>query len=304
MNRPSSQFYTWQGYRCAYEYYGATDSTSALPLMLIHPIGVGLSRQFWHRFCQEWQQKGLKNPIYNPDLLGCGESEMPRLAYQPEDWAEQLNYFLETIVKQPVIVVVQGALLPTAIALVQLQQKSNLIRGLVLSGPPAWRVMTEASSPTQPRLAWNLFFDSPVGRLFWEYARRRKFVESFSIRQLFAEAESVDTEWLDFLEDGAKNPKSRYAVYSFLAGFWRKNYAPDMAAITQPTLVTFGKKASSISRSGFSETPEIRSQAYQNGWQNAQCRIISGRNVLPYESTEEFVEVVHKFLKTIPEVGL
>ncbi|MDY7024611.1 MAG: alpha/beta hydrolase, partial [Cyanobacteriota bacterium] len=292
------QYYTWKGYRCAYEIHSPVDATSSpdLPLLLIHPIGVGLSRQFWYRFCDRWQQRGYQNPIYNPDLLGCGDSEMPRIAYQPEDWAKQLHEFLCTVIQRPVLVIVQGALLPTAIALVELQQQTNLVKGLVLSGPPAWRVMTDAGSPTQHRLLWNLLFDSPVGSLFWLYARRRQFVESFSVRQLFAETEAVDQQWLDLLETGATDAKSRYAVFSFLAGFWRKNYESAMKEIKQPTLIAFGEKASSISRKGFSETPEQRAQIYQSQWQNAKSRIIPGRNVLPYESTENFIDIVAEFL--------
>lgn len=297
------KIYTWQGYQCYYEYYPAINSINnhESGLLLIHPIGVGLSGTFWHRFCQEGRKQGLNHDIYNPDLMGCGNSQMPKLAYYPEDWAEQVNYFLHNIIQKTVIILVQGALLPVAIALIQLQKNSdsNLIKGLILSGPPAWRVMTEARSEQQQKLAWNLFFDSPIGNLFWLYARRRQFIKSFSIRQLFAKAEDVDQNWLDLLEKGAKNDKSRYAVYSFLAGFWRKNYTDIMAEISIPTLAVFGTTASSISRSGFSETPEQRCQLYEKGWRNCQSAMISGRNVLPYESTAEFVEVVGKFINDL-----
>ncbi|CAD5926261.1 hypothetical protein PCC9214_00986 [Planktothrix tepida] len=300
---PEKKSYTWQGYQCLYEYYPGINpiNNNESALLLIHPIGVGLSGKFWHRFCQEGRKKGLNHDIYNPDLIGCGNSQMPRLAYYPEDWAAQVNCFLHNIIEKPVIILVQGALLPVAIALIQLQKNSNsnLIKGLILSGPPAWRVMTEPRSEQQQKLTWNLFFDSPIGNLFWLYARRRQFIESFSIRQLFAKAEDVDQNWLDLLEQGAKNDNSRYAVYSFLAGFWRQNYTDIMAEISIPTLAVFGTTASSISRSGFSETPEQRCQLYETGWKNCQSAMISGRNVLPYESTAEFVEVVGKFINDL-----
>lgn len=65
-----SQFYSWQNYRCAYEIYQPINTTSeGIPLLLIHPIGVGLSRRFWQRFCREWYNTGQRNSIYNPDLL-------------------------------------------------------------------------------------------------------------------------------------------------------------------------------------------------------------------------------------------
>ncbi|HEY9862686.1 MAG TPA: alpha/beta hydrolase [Candidatus Obscuribacterales bacterium] len=296
------KFYNWQGYQCSYEYYPAVNPNNQdISLLLIHPIGVGLSGNFWYRFCQESRKQGLNYAIYNPDLIGCGKSEIPKVAYYPQDWAEQLHYFLQNIIQKPVIIVVQGALLPVAIALTQLQNQSNsnLIKGLILSGPPAWRIMGEPGSEKQQKLAWNLFFNSPIGNLFWLYARRRQFIESFSIRQLFAQAEDVDQNWLDLLETGAKNAQTRYAVYSFLAGFWRQNYTDIMAKISIPTLAVFGTTASSISRSGFSETPEQRCQLYEKGWKNCQSAMIPGRNVLPYESTSEFVKIVAKFINQI-----
>jgi hypothetical protein len=40
-----TQFYTWQNYPCAYEVHQPINSDpEGIPLLLIHPIGVGLSR--------------------------------------------------------------------------------------------------------------------------------------------------------------------------------------------------------------------------------------------------------------------
>ena len=298
-----TQFYTWKNYRCAYEVYNPINQTTdnGIPLLLIHPIGVGLSRKFWDRFCREWYEKDCQNSIYNPDLLGCGESDMPPVAYNPTDWAEQLQHFLQTVVQKPVIVVVQGALLPVAIELVRLQ--SNLVRGLVLAGPPAWAVITKPSKGLKQKIVWNLL-ESPFGSAFYRYARRPQFLDSFSIRQLFADQDSVDEEWLDTLVKGAVNPDSRYAVFSFLAGFWRQNYQDAIASITKPTLVVVGDTASSISQSGKGETPDERIADYLKFLPNGHGVKMSGRNVLPYESTAKFVTVVTDFVKDISPTGL
>jgi len=47
---------------------------------------------------------------------------------------------------------------------------------------------------------------------------RPQFLRSFSTRELFADFDRVDAEWLDTLIKGA-NPASRYAVFSFYLGF-------------------------------------------------------------------------------------
>lgn len=293
-----TQFYTWKDYRCAYEYYTSTHTSTddSTPLLLVHPIGVGLSSKFWHRFCHEWLQTGCGNSIYNPDLLGCGESDMPHIAYTPIDWAEQLQHFLQTVVQKPVVIIVQGALLPVAIALVELQP--NSIRGLVLAGPPAWAVMTQATATRQQRLTWNLL-DSPLGAAFYRYARRPQFLRSFSTRQLFASAQGVDSEWLEMLVAGAENLNSRHAVNSFLAGFWRQNYELSIKALAQPTLVTLGESASSISRAGKAETPDQRLSDYLEYLPQGQGFKLPGRNVLPYESTTAFVEAIVPFIHNL-----
>ena len=298
----STQYYTWKQYRCAYELHSPAqpEATNNTSLLLIHPIGVGLSRRFWERFCRQWLQVGQTNPIYNPDLLGCGESDMPRLAYTPSDWAEQLQHFLQTVVQKPVVLLVQGALLPVAIELVKLQvnQSSNSkkwIRGLVLAGPPAWALITQPTPAWRHQAAWNLL-DSPLGSIFYRYARSRDFLRSFSTRELFAQASNVDSEWLDTLSQGAANPASRYAVFSFLAGFWRQDYGAALTKISEPTFVVYGQRASSISRTGESETPDQRLSSYLEHLPDSKGVEIIGRNVLPYESTKEFVTVTSSFI--------
>lgn len=289
----STEFYTWQNYRCAYEHQPTNSTPEGIPLLLIHPIGVGLSRQFWRRFCHEWHNTGHRNPIYNPDLLGCGESDMPHVAYTPGNWARQLQYFLQKVVQKPVIVVVQGALLPVAIELVQ--KEPNLIAGLILAGPPAWAVITKQSPEWQQKLLWNLL-DSPFGNAFYRYARTPKFLTSFSTRQLFASDDAVDAEWLNTLVAGAENPESRHAVFSFLAGFWRQNYSSAIASIEQPTLVVVGETASSISQEGKKETPDERLADYLACLPQGRGIKMNGRNVLPYESTAEFVAAIAPFI--------
>lgn len=290
----SPQYYQWQKYKCAYTSYNS-DINSEYAIVLIHPIGVGLSGIFWRRFLDAQAKSSVKMPIYNPDLLGCGASDLARVAYDPKDWASQLNYFIDKVIKKPVILLVQGASFPIAIYMSSGDLKSDNIKGLILSGPPAWNIMINGGNLRISEIIWNLFFDNIIGSLFYEYARRREFIKSFSIKQLFANPEDVDEQWLDMLTEAAKEKKSRYAVFSFLAGFWRKNYLKLMTKLDQKTLLLMGDKATSVSKDGFKENPEQRIELYKENIPNVEGEIIKGRNVLPYESTDQFLEEVIKF---------
>ncbi|MBE9222935.1 alpha/beta hydrolase [Cyanobacterium stanieri LEGE 03274] len=293
---PETKFYTWKKYQCAYTEYSSDDESQSLPLVLIHPIGVGLSGIFWHRFLKAITDCDGSYKVYNPDLLGCGESDLPRIAYDPKDWAMQLNFFLENVVKKPCILVVQGASFPISVYMAAGDLKCDLIKGLILSGPPAWNIMTNGGNLKISEIVWNLFFDSFVGSLFYKYAQRRKFIESFSVKQLFASPDDVDDEWLSMLEKGAVNPKNRFAVFSFLAGFWRKNYLKLLQKLDQKILLLMGDTASSVSKDGFKESPDQRIELYSKNIANLEGKKIKGRNVLPYESTEEFLNEVRLFV--------
>lgn len=298
----SPQYYYWQNFRCGYTVNQLHQFLPQAPaIVLIHPVGVGLSGIFWERFIQTWLAQNPHSVVYNPDLLGCGSSDMPAVAYYPVDWAAQLEYFITQVVQQPVVLIVQGASLPIAIKLIQNSASSNLIKGLVLSAPPAWRTITDPAKPLAQKLFWNLLFNSPLGlgKLFYLYAQRRQFIESFSVRQLFADAAQVDDNWLDKLSEGGKNLASRYAVFSFLAGFWRADYQQAIAQIQQPTLVIFGEQSSSISREGKQETVQERLDNYTKYLSQGQGCIIPGRNVLPYESTSDFVKVAGDFVQKL-----
>ncbi|MCX7595060.1 MAG: alpha/beta hydrolase [Fischerella sp.] len=289
-----TQFYTWQNYRCAYQVYQPINSAPVgIPLLLIHPIGVGLSRQFWQRFCREWYHQEHRNPIYNPDLLGCGESDQPYVAYTPTDWAEQLQHFLKEVVQKPVIVVVQGALFTVAIEL--FQKEPNLIAGLILAAPPAWPLIKKELPQRQQKLIWNLL-DSPLGNIFYRYARREKFLRDFSTKQLFESSHNVDAEWLNTLRAGAENVDSRYAVFSFLAGFWLKDYSSAVVSIHKPTLVVVGENTSSIAKEGKKVTPDEWLADYLKALPQGRGIKVPGRNVLPYESTAEFVTAISPFI--------
>ena len=198
---------------------------------------------------------------------------------------------------------VQGALLPVAVKLMSLPAAEK-VKGLVLSGPPAWPLMTTSTPTWKSKLAWSLF-SSPLGSAFYRYARREKFLKSFSERQLFAEPEDVTTEWLSMLHKGSRDMNSRYAVFSFLAGFWRQDYESVIATIQQPVLVVMGEKASTIDRNVAKQVDNVvhksqqRVKPYLEHFPSATEVIVAGRNIPPYESAYNFSQVVRSFIQNL-----
>ena len=263
-------------------------------MLLIHPIGVGLSSQFWDRFINCWRKSDSTTNLLAPDLLGCGWTNHPNRPLGPEDWAKPLVETLRKNSNKPAILVSQGASLPIALAVIEIAP--DLVSGLVAISPPSWRILEEAFPKSQSQLLWKLLFQGPIGFLFYRYARRRKFLKKFSINNLFANSEKVDAEWLDMLEKGATSMSTRWATYSFLAGFWRRNWTQQWQDIDKPMWLLFGKHATGIGRSKGWDDAEERIDNYEKRLPNAISLSIDGRNVLPYESTSDCVEKLQGWL--------
>ena len=265
------------------------------PLLLIHPVGVGLSSRFWDRFIRYWKEDDPETVLLAPDLLGCGEAECRRDPLTPDDWAKALVGLLRDRNDGPAVLVAQGTTLPIALAL--LEKAPDLVCGMVAISPPGWRVLHETFPIKRSWQLWRWLFQGPIGNLFYRYARRRSFLKTFSQKNLFAKAETVDEEWLESLNKGSKDMNSRWAVYSFLAGFWRRDWEPQLTNLNLPLQVVFGGSATGIGRSRSWDDLDQRLATYRRKLPDAVIETIPGKNVLPYESPEECVNCVRNWLR-------
>ena len=277
----------------------ASNTSTEQQLLLVHPIGVGLSSRFWDRFVACWQAGNSTPVLLNPNLLGCGTAPCPARPLTPEDWAEPLIHLLREQAKGPAVLVSQGASLPIALAIVD--RAPELVSALVAISPPGWRVLKQEFPQSRARWLWRIFFDGLIGNLFYRYARRRRFLEEFSRKNLFARPESVDDEWLEMLKQGSRAMDTRWAVYSFLAGFWRRNWEPQLTTLNIPVQILFGINATGIGSSKTWDDLEERLGTYREKLPNASISTIPGRNVLPYESTEECVNSVREWVTTLQQ---
>jgi pimeloyl-ACP methyl ester carboxylesterase len=263
-------------------------------LLLIHPIGVGLSSRFWDRFIQRWRSETADIELLAPDLIGCGNAPCSTAPLTPNDWAQPLLTLLKERNAGPVVVVTQGSSLPIALALIH--QAPEWVSGLAAISPPGWRVLQEPFPIERSRRLWRWLFQGPIGNLFYRYARRRGFLLAFSRKNLFADADTVDEEWLETLRQGSRAMETRWAVYSFLAGFWRRDWEPQLTRLCLPLLVVFGRSATGIGRSRDWDDVDQRLATYRQKLPAAAIETIPGRNVLPYESTEACVQCLSTWL--------
>lgn len=296
--------YLFGGFECAYRRKPAAPGFEGKPpVLLIHPLGIGLSSWFFDPFLEQWNG----SEVWVPDLIGCGASEAwvpdQRTLAVPEDYVRSLQALWRDEIRRPMVALSQGGLAPLAIRLAAQEsstfQGSRAVRGLVLASPPEWQTITDGLSEAEvqrnfERLGATLGSPSALGTLGYRALCARPFVRFFSDQFLFAEA--ADARFVDACCEFAR-PSRRWPVLAFNAGLMgQRGLGDELRRLRQPTLVLAGETAGKpLSDDG---------RGYEQAMQNAQVRKLAGRNVLPWESTSATCEAVLSFVDSVSGAGL
>lgn len=252
-----------------------------LPVVLIHPVGIGLSGWFWEKFMTQWQD----SDIYCPDLIGCGEvgdewQPEERGLFFPLDWVRQCETLIKQEIKGPCIVVTQGGLAPVGVMLAH--RNAALVQKLVLCSPPTWNDMTNAIPQSELERNYN-FLRSKLGGLALGLLESRSAIQFFS--DLFLFEQNSDDVWLENCLKGCTVP-ARQPVCAFNAGLLNhRSFKEELTELPQPTLVL----------SGSADKREIDGSLYISQMQDCRIMNIPGQNVLPWETTEKLCEVISQF---------
>lgn len=297
-----TKFYEHDGWKLSYKHKEAisTSATSSPPLLLIHPVGIGLSSWFWDRIINDWEGE-----VYAPDLIGCsldgGDTWDPnqRGLFLPLDWVRGCETLLNEIIEKSCIVVTQGGLAPVGVMLTHRNSqttpdgsslsKSSFVSGLVLTSPPAWKDMITPIPESE--LARNYdFLRSPIwGSLAFNILETKWAVQFFS--NLFLFEDDCDVEWLtkalSFRENiSLPRQKLRPPIFAFNAGLLNhRSYEEDMKEITQPTIIL----------SGTNDKRVENRYGYMKDMQNCSLKSIKGCNVLPWENAQGICDTITDF---------
>ena len=213
------------GFECAFRRKAAAPGyETAAPLLLVHPIGIGLAGWFWDRFLESWA--GAE--VFVPDLIGCGGSEAwepsARGMFVPLDWERQIECLWREHVRRPAVIVSQGGLAPVAIRLAARDtdawRGSRAVQGLVLASPPEFGTLCEGLDDAEvernfEQLGRTLGSNTTLGTLAYRALASRPFVRLFSDAFLFAGA--ADERFLAECAAEAV-PERRWPVLAFNAG--------------------------------------------------------------------------------------
>ena len=293
---PRSTF-NYNSFECSFRRKAAASGfESQPPLLLIHPVGIGLASWFWDQFLDEWNG----GEVYVPDLIGCGDSQewdpSEQGLFVPLDWVRQLETLWVAEIRRPMVVMSQGGLAPLAIQLASRMTDNwdgqRAVCGLVLASPPEWTAISTGIDEAEVRRNYNqlatFLGPSPLGTLAFNALCARFFVKFFSDLFLFAEG-GADDKFLDACCVEAV-PEKRYPIIAFNAGLvLQRGLYAELTALQQPALVLAGESG------GKPKTDE-----YATFVPKARVERIAGKNVLPWEEPKPTCDAVARFVAACP----
>jgi len=279
------------------------------PIILIHPVGIGLSSWFWTRVMESY----IDGPaIYAPDLIGCGldHGASPWIPNEnglffPLSWVEGVEELINSVVipqwekeRQPTpmplsgffgenqrdggcgcLVVAQGGLAPVGIMLAK--RNPLHVGALMLASPPTYRDITTAIPEKELQRNYSFLCSPTFGGLAFAMLESRSIIKFFS--NLFLFQDYCCLQWLDEIKREVRDD-ARAPVQAFNAGLLQhRSFEDDLKEMSQPLLVVSGEDDKRV----------LDRQLYLSEL-NKKCTLttIDGLNVVPWENPVGVVDLV------------
>lgn len=229
-------------------------------IVLVHPVGIGLSSWFWTKMMEEYTD----NPgIFAPDLLGCG-LDHGASAWNPDEqglffplsWTEGIETLLnDKVGEEGCTVVVQGGLAPVGILLAS--RNPQKVKRLILTSPPTHEDIVNAVNEDELKRNYDILRSNVPGSFAFRLLEMRSLIKLFS--DLFLFEDGCDDRWLD--ETQRENrPEARTPVQAFNAGLLQhRSYLDELREIAQPVFIVSGNSDKrAANREGFRADSKFR----------------------------------------------
>ena len=283
-------YVSWQG-DFHYAYYSRRGR--GRPLVFLHSINAVASAHEMRPLVQRFQRE-TERPLLALEWLGFGHSDRPEVEYAPGLMEDQLEHWLERVVRAPGGVDVVGLSLGATYAASVARRRPDLIRSLVAIEPVGL-----GEDPTEIPAVWaRLLFTLPgVQRAFYDRLTTPEALYRFSRDNLFTPEFGVPEEYVEYGAETARVEGASRPLDDFLSG----RLFPDDAReafrrLRQPLLVVYGTVRERRMES-FTELPELE------GRPNVEVAPLPTGALPHWERPGDVYERVREFLARVEEAA-
>ncbi|MDP9348420.1 MAG: alpha/beta fold hydrolase [Gemmatimonadota bacterium] len=218
-----------------YAYYSRRGA--GRPLVFLHSVNAVASafemRPLVQRFARDTER-----PLYAPEWLGFGHSDRPEVVYAPELLEDQLEHFLEKVVRAPGGADVVGLSLGATYAAAVARRRPDLVRTLAAIEPAGL-----GEEPAEIGKVWSrLLFTLPgVQRAFYDRLTTPESLYQFAARNLFTPEFGVPEEFIEYAAETARVEGAARPLDDFLSGrLFPHDATESFRRLRQPVLVVYG----------------------------------------------------------------
>jgi pimeloyl-ACP methyl ester carboxylesterase len=274
----------WRGVHYAYYHRPGTGT----PLVFLHGINAAASAHELRPLVLALQRE-TERPLFALEWLGFGHSDRPDTSYTPELLEDQLEHWLDRVLRAADGVDVVGYSLGATYAVEVARRRPDLIRSIVAIEPSGL-----GEEPTDIGEMWGrLLFTVPgVQRAFYDRLTTPDALYAFARDNLFTPEFGVPEEYVQFGAETARMEGAFRPLDDFLSGRLFTEQSEDaFTHLRQPLLVVHGtvqdrRMESYLSLPSLAARPGVEVVALPTG-------------ALPHwERTGEVVERVRSFLET------
>ncbi len=264
--------WTWRGHEIF-----ATEAGSGPLVVLVHGIYAGASSyEYRHLF----PLLARTHRVVAFDFLGCGLSDKPNIAYDPELFVEQIVDAFAEFGSEPLTLV--GSSLGAAYAIRAAVRASDVVKQLVTMCPTGLVGVLDGP-PTPPQQAITALVRSPLaGEAFFNALSSKASIGWFLRTQTYGEKARVTPEIVENYYAVTHQPGARYVPAYFVGGGLNCNVARDLPFVAAPVLVLWGERASGIN-------PVKNAGAYLELARHGTLQVLKSSGLVPHEEEPEAV---------------
>lgn len=231
----------WRGLQIRYSFWRSPFHSSQPPLVLIH--GFGASIEHWRAFIPLVVGD---RPIYVIDLLGFGGSEKASLNFGVPLWVEQLHYFVETVIGQPVMVM--GNSIGSLVAAVFAQKYPGMVTAIALLSVPDVGLRQEMiPKPMRPIVGKieQAFMQPWLIRKIFYFLRRPKTLKNW-LKLAYPATQEISDELVEIIAGPTQDAKADEAFIALSRRVSNPNFCAPMKQVLPeihcPILLLWGGK--------------------------------------------------------------
>jgi pimeloyl-ACP methyl ester carboxylesterase len=265
--------WNWRGHQIF-----ATEAGSGPLLLLVHGIYAGASSYEYRKL---FPLLARRHRVVAFDLIGCGLSDKPRIAYNTELFVEQLVDAFDAFGETPVGIVASS--LGAAFAIRALARDGDRVERLAAICPTGLAGALDSESRKTNAAITTLFGIPVLGEAAFNAVASKASIRRFLAHQAYADRDRATADVVDHYYAVTHQPGARFVPAAFIGGRLNCDVARDLPFLTVPVQLLWGERASRSS-------PRANADEFLRLARDGRLVTFSGSGLLPHEEEPEAVD--------------